>query len=443
MSISAELCATLNASATDWFAKCLAESDKAQRLFSARGLSGPVMRRYRLGFAPESGTGLYRQLSSAGYSDRVLIEAGLALQSEAGRVIDRFRGKLMFPILDRDGVRVLGFQSRQLDDSQPKYINSPATVLFDKSRLLYGLPQLTAIEAAGEALVAEGNFDLLAMLSHGIDNVVAAMGTALTGEHLYLLAEHAPRITLIFDADRAGREAARKTLLLPGAADFDIGVVSLDGGKDPDELLREDAGRWPGLMARRLDRWQALWTAVRGRYGEQLTLDDRLAFQYEWFPLVSAHAPPELLREQLARGATELGIDPAIVWGEYLPQAAGEQQQVSPDELLLVAVAQNWERLRELAGYIDLEGSAGDELERWRRMGEAELSARLRHIERQYGDKAPSVWLSFWAARIRPRLQQRYRELGRNTANAPPGERARLDAELVMVTDWLSRPTGL
>ena len=442
MAISSALCATLNNTAAAWFVQQLAGSKRAQALFAERGLSESVIRRYQLGFAPENASGLYRYLSAAGYSDRLLIEAGLAMEIE-GRVIDRFRAKLMFPILDTDGERVLGFQSRQLDDAQPKYINSPATVLFDKSSVLYGLPQLANIEQAGEAFVVEGNFDLLAMLSHGVNNVVAAMGTALTSEHLYLVGERANRITLIFDADRAGRDATRKTLLLPGADSFDLGVVELVGGKDPDEILREDAASWPAMMAKRKERWDALWDAVRGQYGDVLTLDDKLGLQRDWLDLVVGYAPPAQMRSQLERGARELEVDPKIIFAEYLPLVAAEQREAQPEELLLVALASNWEQLKPLARYIDLEGGAAAELERWRNEGEVSLSARLRYINKRYGDKADSVWQSFWAARIRPRLQQRYTDLARNTAVAPPADRARLELELALLAGWLSRPMGL
>jgi len=108
-----------------------------------------------------------------------------------------------------------------------------------------------------------------------------------------------------------------------------------------------------------------------------------------------------------------------------------------------VALASNWEQLKPLARYIDLEGGAAAELERWRNEGEVSLSARLRYIDKRYGDKADSVWQSFWAARIRPRLQQRYTDLARNTAVAPPADRARLELELALLAGWLSRPMGL
>jgi len=440
--ISAELCATLNATATAWFTQQLAESSEAQRLFRERGVTEAVMAEYRLGFAPDTNEGLYRHLSKAGYSDRVLIDAGLARDSERG-VYDAFRSKLIFPVIDIDGERVLGFQSRQLGDELPKYVNSPKTVLFDKSRILYGMPQLAEIARSGEALVVEGNFDLLSLLSHGVRNVVAALGTALTADHIFLLSEYTTHITLIFDADAAGQKATQTTLLLPGAAEFDMGVVHLAGGKDPDEILRDAPDSWPTLIAARMTRWEALWHTVRDAYPEQLGLEDKLAIQRAWFPLVAANAPNEIAMTEIERGAQAIGVDVSIVKDEYLTGRASSTHIAAVDELALAAISLNWESLKPMLEYVALEGAAAEELARWRRVGTADATASVRHLARNRADQAMVVWRSLWAARVRPAIIARMITLSKSIAAAPLNERARLEAEVAMLSGWLGRPVGL
>ena len=441
--ISAELNATLNATATAWFCEQLAASAEAQKLFRDRGVTGAVMAQYKLGFAPDSNEGLYRHLSRAGYSDRVLIDAGLARDSERG-VYDAFRSKLMFPVIDIDGDKVLGFQSRQLGDEIPKYVNSPATTLFDKSKILYGLPQLPEAAKAGEILVVEGNFDLLALISHGVRNVVAALGTALTKDHVYLLGEYANKITLIFDADIAGQKATQRSLLLPGAAEFDMGVVRLTGGKDPDEILREAPDSWNDIVAKRMNRWEALWSSVRDQYPEQLSLEDKLAIQKAWFSLVATHAPAEQREQELARGANAIGVAIDIIHDEYASGPANVGPRIAAvDELVLAAIVDHWESLKPMLGYIPLEGAAAEELERWRRLDSADAPAAVRHLARTRPDQAMVVWNSLWSAKVRPAIIARMVSLSKSVAAAPGHERARLEAEIAMLSGWLGRPSGL
>ena len=169
-----------------------------------------ICREYRVGLAPEDWRGLHRRAAKEGFTDREMEEAGLLVRRPE-RVYDRFRGRLMFPLVDHRG-RVVGFGGRTLTDENPKYLNSPEGPLYRKGRLLYGLFQARrAISDADEVLVVEGYTDVLAMAQTGVRNVVASMGTALTERQVQLMTRFTPHLVFMFDADRAGAEAALRS----------------------------------------------------------------------------------------------------------------------------------------------------------------------------------------------------------------------------------------
>jgi DNA primase len=188
-----------------------------------RGLSDDTMRRFRLGFAPDSRHGLKAALEKAAIPEAIALEAGLLIKpDDGGHAYDRFRGRVMFPILDRRG-QAIAFGGRILDQGEPKYLNSPETPLFHKGRVLYGLShaQKTARET-NEIIVVEGYMDVIALAQAGISNAVAPLGTALTEEQIALLWRVAQEPILCFDGDNAGQRAAARAadraipLLKPG-----------------------------------------------------------------------------------------------------------------------------------------------------------------------------------------------------------------------------------
>jgi len=205
-----------------------------------RGLDGRTAARFHLGFAPDGWDGLGQALGER-YGSDLLRHAGLLAGDDDGRGYDRFRGRVMFPIEDRRG-RVLGFGGRILGPGEPKYLNSPETVVFHKGRELYGLPNvLTQARNPRTLLVVEGYMDVVMLAQHGINNVVAVLGTALTADHLRAAFRVTPRLVLCFDGDNAGRRAAERAVdnALPElASGRDLRVLFLPEGEDPDSLVR-------------------------------------------------------------------------------------------------------------------------------------------------------------------------------------------------------------
>lgn len=224
-----------------------------------RGLSEATLIKFQIGYAPAGWRSLLDMMTEIGYSEDDLIEAGLAVRSESGRAYDRFRHRLMIPIRDERG-RVVGFGARALaPDENPKYLNSPQSAVFDKSRLLFGLDTAARhIRETGVVVIVEGYLDAIQAQQAGYGNVVAQMGTALTEAQLKLVAPRwASKIVLALDSDAAGQNATRRSLEVARAAleadyagrlSVDLRVLSLPEAKDPDDLIRADPGRWAALV---------------------------------------------------------------------------------------------------------------------------------------------------------------------------------------------------
>ncbi len=211
-----------------------------RRYLRGRGYGADIVKGFQLGFAPESWDALALHLKGRGMRDVDVRTTGLIRPGKQGRGdYDLFRNRLLFPIQDLQG-RVVAFGGRVLDDSLPKYINSPESPIYHKSQVLYGLYQgRDAMRQTGEALVVEGYFDVLALHRAGFENSIATCGTALTVDHARLLKRFAEKVLLVFDEDSAGRQATFRAMdaLLPvGLAVY---TVSMPPGADPDSLLQE------------------------------------------------------------------------------------------------------------------------------------------------------------------------------------------------------------
>ncbi len=218
------------------------QAEVARRYLAGRGIPWAVAERFLLGYAPDEWRFIASRLGGA-FPPEMLVKAGLLVAREkGGRPYDRFRNRLLCPVFQLTGA-VAGFGGRILGDGQPKYLNTDKTLLFDKSRLLFGLYQnREAIRKARRALVVEGNFDLLALAAAGIDIAVAPLGTALTRQQIRLLRGYVDEVVLLFDGDAAGRKAAMRCLPLFLAEMVEVRVALLPEGEDPDSFVRA-AGR--------------------------------------------------------------------------------------------------------------------------------------------------------------------------------------------------------
>ena len=226
------------------FRKALKSDPSRERAVSylkGRGLTGTIAHRFGLGYAPDGWRFLYDQLSADTLIRKKLLDAGLTVVNSQGREYDRFRERVMFPIRDIRG-RTIAFGGRVLDDSKPKYLNSPETKLFRKSDTLYGLYEARQVcRSLDRVLVVEGYMDVVALSQFGIDFAVATLGTSLTSQHLDRLSRQTTQVIVCFDGDKAGRTAAKRALdtMLPFLSDeFSIRFLFLPDGHDPDSLVR-------------------------------------------------------------------------------------------------------------------------------------------------------------------------------------------------------------
>lgn len=207
-----------------------------------RNISIAIMKKFQLGYAPRSWDSLMNFLTKKGYSQDDLHEAGLLVKNEKGRFYDRFRGRIMFPISDIRG-NIIGFSGRLIEasDVEGKYINTPETPVYHKRESLYGIQiAKEAIRKADDVLLVEGEFDMITPYIHGIDNIVAIKGSAVTREQLTILKRLTKRITLALDADAAGEDAMKRGIEEAERQEFEIRCVTFESGKDPDEAARTD-----------------------------------------------------------------------------------------------------------------------------------------------------------------------------------------------------------
>ena len=200
-----------------------------------RGLTEETIRKFGLGYSPQSGSPLYRYLKNKGFSDEILSDSQLLRFSERG-AWDRFWNRVMFPILDVRG-RVIAFGGRVMGDGEPKYLNSPETPVFDKSRSLYGL-HLAKNTKRSYFLLCEGYMDVISLHQAGFDNAVASLGTAFTSGHASLIKRYCGDVVITYDSDGAGRRAARRAIPILRAAGLSVKVLNMTPYKDPDEFIK-------------------------------------------------------------------------------------------------------------------------------------------------------------------------------------------------------------
>ena len=234
--------------ATKYYQFCLSKSKKvSEYVFYKRNLNRGTVEEFRIGYAPAEGKACKKFLQSRGYSEQELMDAGL-LNRFGG---DMFRGRMMVPFVDTSGV--IGFTARVLDKSEPKYLNTSDTLLFNKSRFVFGLTQAKeAIRKNGFVVIVEGNMDVISSHQAGVKEAVATSGTAMTEQHLKILSRLTNDIRLAYDGDEAGVRAAERAIMMAGDLGINLTVISdYQGAKDPDELIQWGAEFWQKAVEER------------------------------------------------------------------------------------------------------------------------------------------------------------------------------------------------
>jgi DNA primase len=317
----------------------LKRSERAIAYLKSRGLTGEIAARFHLGYAPAGWQNLQGTFDN--YQSKTLVDAGLVIQGDDGKRYDRFRDRIMFPIVSQRG-QVIGFGGRVLDKSEPKYLNSPETPVFEKGRELYGLPQARqAIRAAGRILVAEGYMDVVALAQFGVGYACAALGTATTPWHVQKLLRQSDEIVFCFDGDSAGRKAAWRAL------ENSIGQVQ-DGKQlkflflpetdDPDSFVRrEGRDAFERLVSEAMPLSEFALRHLSGAV-DMGSAEGRAKFLQDAKPLVKQVTAPIfglMLRKRIAELAgvsqSELEQRLELQPQRRAPQAPGRAQRNSSD----------------------------------------------------------------------------------------------------------------
>ncbi len=240
-----------NEAAAQYFHSLLLNSksgERARGYVAQRGLEAKTVSDFQLGYSLNSWEALKQYLMERGYSEAEQAQAGLAVAVESGDSHDRFRNRLMFPISDSRG-RTIGFGARALDDSEPKYINSSETPIFNKSSVLYGINLAReAIKRQELAVIVEGYMDVITAHQNGFDNVAASMGTSVTEKQILTIKRLSKNLAFALDADTAGREATLRGVSYENIIGNEVKVIILPQGKDPDNVIEEDAKTWQYLL---------------------------------------------------------------------------------------------------------------------------------------------------------------------------------------------------
>ena len=242
---------SMNKEAARFFHACLnstvEEARQARAYWRRRGLDDKTIVRFGLGYAPNDGQALYQFLRDKGYNQQELDASGLFKRSASGRIYCLFWKRVMTPIFDLRG-NIIAFGGRVLDDSKPKYVNSPETLVYHKSETVFAL-QIAKRSAVRRFVLCEGYMDVISMHQAGIDTAVCACGTALTPEQVRLISEYADEVILSYDSDEAGQKATPRSLELFRNSPVKVGVLQIPGAKDPDEYIKKyGAERFKALL---------------------------------------------------------------------------------------------------------------------------------------------------------------------------------------------------
>ena len=308
---------------------------RARQQLADRQVTPATIDRLGLGYAPLSREGLTSRLLSQGYSEALLVQSGLTVRRDSGELVDRFRHRLIVPIC-RDTGSVIAFGGRHIDSDQggPKYLNSPETPIYSKGRTLYGLNLTkTDIRQTGFAVIVEGYFDFAQVFQTQAAPVVASCGTALTPQQAHLLRRFTTKVVLSFDPDAAGQGAAARSCEMLVAEGFDVNVLVLDNGEDPDTFIRKN-GSTSYRERLRASRPYLEYLLDRAAAGRDLGRDDTRRQFLEDMLAVAARIPDATARDQFAdRLAHRARVTEDVIRAEIRKAAVQKRTNMTAREL--------------------------------------------------------------------------------------------------------------
>ena len=325
-----------------------------------RGMPKSTLTKFGIGFAPNSWNGLVDAMKAKGYTDQELKDAGLVSEKN-GRIYDRFRNRLMFPIIDVRG-NVIGFGGRVMDNSTPKYLNSPETIIFNKRKNLFAL-NLAKKSKLGYLILVEGYMDAVALHQYGFDCAVASLGTSLTQEHAVLLSRYTEQVVLIYDGDEAGQNATRRAIPMLEAAGIQVKVLRMHDAKDPDEYLKKyGADKFKILLEEASNRVEYQMGAIARKY--HLNDDEeRIQFLREAADLVASLPSPVQREIYGGRAAETAKVTPEAMKLEVdRARKRREKREKKQEEQKMLSPAQNMQPKSRTIRYEDIRSAMAEEV---------------------------------------------------------------------------------
>ncbi|MCX6816603.1 MAG: DNA primase [Candidatus Beckwithbacteria bacterium] len=342
---------------------------KALQYILKRGIRKDSIRLFKLGYAPNEWQGLINYLTKKkNYKLEEIEQAGLGIQSDKGRVYDRFRGRVMFPLFDMRG-RVLGFSGRVMEGEvkEAKYINSPETLLYHKSAMLYGLETTKEeIKKDNRAIVVEGELDMISSYQAGVKNAVAIKGSALTIEQIGLLKRFCENLSLALDSDAAGDAAARRGIELAENSGLSLRVIRVKYGKDPDECAQKDVGLWKDSVKEAVPIYEFYIDSAVKRFGTK-TIEGKKKISQE-LAGVLARVNNQVIKAHYVKKLAEVlnvseeAVEAEVEKGEKVVQVTKvtkveqiKTRQERLEEYLLALILQSGEWMDELVKKVEPE----------------------------------------------------------------------------------------
>lgn len=325
-----------------------------------RGMPRSTLTKFGIGFAPNGWNGLVDAMKAKGYTDQELKDAGLVSEKN-GRIYDRFRNRLMFPIIDVRG-NVIGFGGRVMDDSTPKYLNSPETIIFNKRKNLFAL-NLAKKSKLGYLILVEGYMDAVTLHQYGFDCAVASLGTSLTQEHAVLLSRYTEQVVLIYDGDEAGQNATRRAIPMLEAAGIQVKVLRMHDAKDPDEYLKKyGADKFKVLLEEACNRVEYQLGAIARKY--HLNDDEeRIQFLREAADLVASLPSPVQREVYGGRAAETAKVTPEAMKLEVdRARKRREKREKKQEEQKMLSPAQNLQPKSRTIRYDDIRSAMAEEV---------------------------------------------------------------------------------
>lgn len=325
-------CYEANREAARFFFYCLSqpEAQAARAYIEKRRLLPETVKHFGLGFAPDKWDALLVHLRKKGFHDDELIAFDLARKTKNGHTIDTFRNRLMFPIIDLRG-NVMAFGGRVLDDSKPKYLNSSDTPVYKKSQGIYAL-NFAKNTKDRKLILCEGYMDVIAMHQAGFTNAVAGLGTAFTSEQISLLARYCDELTLSFDSDEAGIKATRRALSMLSNAPMKIRVMHLDGGKDPDEIIKtRGRQQMANIIEKAVNDTEFGLAQAAAKY-DISSPDGKLGYLNEAVPILAGLRNPIERDLYITKLANDLEVSRDAIIAQVNKAAARQRRQLANDE---------------------------------------------------------------------------------------------------------------